>query len=115
QLALGHELAVVAEAERAAIDADCAVLRFFGLPHRPVLQLAEPGRFIFGRQPFLGGLKMWITGAAPPDVALGIVLLGLELGIDLAGALARHRHLDTGLALELRRHAAAPFLVDPAI
>src|SRR6266852_4779493 len=56
-----------------------------------------------------------IACAAPPDVALGIVLLGTDLRIGLARALARHRHLDAGLALEGGGHRTAPFLLDRAI
>ena len=47
--------------------------------------------------------------------ARGIGGLGLDLGVDLAGALAGHRDLDAGLALEGGDHGAAPFLLHAAI
>ena len=58
---------------------------------------------------------MRIAGAAPPDVAARVGGLGLELGVELARALARHRDLDAGLALERGDHHAAPFLLHRAI
>src|SRR5207244_4003745 len=109
------KLAVVAKAERAAINADRAILRLFRLADSPILQLGELGRFVLLRQALLGRLEMRVAGAAPPQIAFGIVLLGLELRIGLARALARHRHLDAALALEGRGHAAAPFFLDRAI
>jgi len=43
------------------------------------MQLGQPRRLIGFRQAFLGGLQMRIAGAAEPDVALGVLRLGLQL------------------------------------
>src|SRR5712671_4239819 len=58
---------------------------------------------------------MGVAGATPPDVAARIGSLSLELSVGLARTLARHRHLDAGLALERGGHAAAPFLLDGTV
>ena len=106
QVLLGEQLLVVAEAERAGIDADGAVVRRLGLLDRPVVQLAQHRRPVFLGQAFLGGLQVRVAGAGPPDVALGVGGLGLHLGVGLAGALARHVDGDAGLLLEVRSPSA---------
>ena len=58
---------------------------------------------------------MRIAGAAEPHVAMRIVLLRTDAGIDLAGAHARHVDLDTGLLLVGGGDRAAPFLIDAAV
>ena len=115
QLALGQLCRVVAVAERAGVDADGAELRRLGLPHRPVLQLGQRGRLVLERQALLGGLHVRVAGAAPPDVALGVGGLGLDLGVELARALARHQHLDAGGLLERGDHRPAPLLLHRAV
>ena len=58
---------------------------------------------------------MRVPGAAPPDIALRVGGLGLHLGIDLSGALARHRDGDSGFAFEGRGNGATPFFLHAAI
>jgi hypothetical protein len=115
ELLAGDLLGVEPVAERARIDADGAALRLLPLPHRPVVELGEPRRCVFVGEALLGGLHVRIASAAPPDVGAGIGGLGLDLGVDLARALAGHRHLDAGLALEGRRRRPAPLLLDGAV
>ena len=110
-----EQLLVVAEAERARVDADRAPLGLLPLPLRPIVEIVEIGRLIFDGQPFVGRLLMRVARAAPPDVALRIGGLGLHLRIDLARALARHGDRDAGLALEGGRDGAAPLFLHTAI
>jgi hypothetical protein len=90
QLLLGQQLGVVAEAQRARVDADRLVARLPGLLLRPRMQLRQRGRLVFEREALLGRLQVRVAGAAEPDVGLGVVLLGDELGQRLARALERH-------------------------
>ena len=108
-------LGVEAEAERAGIDADRALLSGVPLAQRPVVQVLVGRRSVFLRQPFLGRLKMRVARAAPPDVAAWIGRFRLELGVDLACRFAGHSDLDAGFLLKGVRHGAAPFLLDAAI
>src|SRR5262249_59628892 len=112
---LGEELRVEAEAERAGVDADRAVLRLLGLARRPVVELAEPRRLVLQREPLLGRLQVWVPGAAPPDVALGVGRLGLDPGVELSGALPGHVDLDAGRLLEGGDHRPAPLLLGRAV
>ncbi|MNS64766.1 hypothetical protein D3C72_979050 [compost metagenome] len=90
QLLLGEQLGVVAEAQRARVDAHGLVARLLGLLLGPGMQLRERGRLVFEREPLLGRLQVRVARAAEPDVGLGVVLLGDELGQRLARALERH-------------------------
>src|SRR5262245_55921460 len=58
---------------------------------------------------------MWIAGAAPPDVAARIAGLGLDLGVSLSRAFARHSDLNPSLLLEGRHHGSAPFFLHATI
>jgi hypothetical protein len=58
---------------------------------------------------------MRVAGATPPHVAAGVLGLSLDLREHLAGALAGHRDLDPGLALESVHGGAAPLLLHGAI
>src|SRR5215212_7647995 len=79
------------------------------------MQLAHLGRFVDLGQAFLGRLQMRIAGAAEPDVALGVLGLGLELGDGLARTLLGHRDLDAAGLLELVGEQRAPFDLDRAV
>jgi hypothetical protein len=72
------------------------------------MHLRQIGRFILDRQALFGRLHMRVACAAPPDVTARIAGLGLHLGIELAGTLARHCDPDAGLPLESGNHVAAP-------
>jgi hypothetical protein len=106
-----EDLRVVADAERAEVDARRPELRQLGEAHRPWMQLREPRRSVFLEQPFLGRLHVWIAGTAPPDVAARVRRLGTDLRVGLARAFAHHSHRDPARALE-RRNAGAALLVD---
>ena len=112
---LGEELRVVAESESARVDSDGPVLRTASPTHRPFLELAQLRRLVLEGQPLLRGLEMGVASATPPDVALRVRGLGLDLSVVLPGALAGHAHLDAGGALEGGHHRPAPLLLGRAI
>jgi hypothetical protein len=107
-LLLREELGVVAQAQRAEIDADGPEARLLGLLTRPRLQLIEQRRLVRLGEVLLGGLQVRVAGTAEPDVELRVRLLGGELRDRLARALQREADLDPGLLLELGRDRVAP-------
>jgi len=58
---------------------------------------------------------MRVTGAAPPDITLGIGRFRLYQGEGLARASPRHVDLDPGRFLEPARHQLAPVLLRRAV
>ena len=81
----------------------------------PVAQLRQHRQFVGGGDTLVGGLQVRIAGAAEPDVAVRVVLLGPHTGIDLAGTHPGHVDLDAGLLLVCGRDSAAPFLIDATV
>jgi hypothetical protein len=108
QLLLGDQLGVVAEAQRAAVDAHGLVAALLRLLLRPGVQLRQAGLLYSSAQALLGGLQVRVAGAAEPDVGLGVGALGDELRQRLARALERHVDLDAGGLGEHRLDHVAP-------
>ena len=108
QLFLGQQLGVVAKTQRTRVDAHRLVARLRSLLLRPVVQLRQRGRLVFQGQVLFGGLQVWVTGAAEPDVGFGVGALGQNLRQRFARALGGHVDLDALALLEGHRDHAAP-------
>ncbi|MNS84526.1 hypothetical protein D3C72_1183560 [compost metagenome] len=103
-----QDVGVVAKADGRAVETAHLVARHGVLAHAPVPQVIDVGRTVFGQQALLGRLQERIARTAPPDIGLGVVGLGTQLGGDLARALVRLVHLDAGLLGELLGRSLAP-------
>jgi hypothetical protein len=58
--------------------------------------MRQRGRLVFEREALLGGLQVRIAGAAEPDVGLGVLAFGDQLGQRLARSLQGHVDLGAG-------------------
>src|SRR5207249_1960322 len=115
ELLLLKQLGVVAEPERAGVDAYGLEARLLGLSPRPVMELVEVGRFVGQGQVLLGGLEMRIARAAEPDIALGVGRFRGDLRERLTRALLCDGDLDAGLALKFGGDRLAPLGLDAAV